>query len=211
MLHDMGQRVAIHAIDTPYTFLECAVLSAHQLAVESEHGRLCGSTLWKGIVGTCRGVLHEVLLQPLVEGLCLGLCDALLVVVAGRREQQVVALALVDTLGHDVGTEDEVEEFFRGLGEAAACDERLHVLSREARLELVAAIVVVNAVGEPDTLEINLKSPELLRGAGALEIHVYALQQLSEGEIAASVLVPQDVASPQCCLCEMEHKLFLTQ
>ena len=81
----------------------------------------------------------------------------------------------------------------------------------EARLELLAAIVVVDAVGEPYPLQIFLKSQIVLALAVALVVGVEVFQQVADCQVILAILVEENVTAPEGSLLQVIDKGFLFQ
>ena len=140
VVDDVFECRRIHAAHAPHPFGELSELVALQARVHAHHhGARVGRSLALG-----------------VEGLGLGLRDARCVVVAGRGQQEVFAVLLVHAHGHDGGVEHDgqqlVAELCGGLSRAERqlVGRQLHhgfaqEVGAEARLELLTAVVVVDA------------------------------------------------------------------
>ena len=97
-----------------------------------------------------------------------------LVEVTCRRDDQVLTIRLVDTLGQDIRIEDDVAQLFEGrLGTFSQLAEplrrhheaflRLEEVLTELRPHLLTPVVMIYTVGEPHPLEIHLKRFEVCR------------------------------------------------
>ena len=70
-------------------------------------------------------------------------------------------------------------------------------LAAEAWLELLAAVVVVDAVGEPDAFQIDDEGLPIGIVLGAVIMGVDVLQHLSQLQPVSAVLVPENVAAQE--------------
>ena len=154
-----------------------------------------------------------------VELLSLSLTDAAVVVLC-RGQQQIHAVGLVHTLGHHLWVENHraqhIAQFLRALalghwqlggGEAHHC--LAEELLGEAWYELLAAIVMMDAVGEPHPFEIDRQGLEVVALSVAFVVGVDALQGLADTQVVFAVLVVEDVSSLQRSLSEVVNVLLL--
>ena len=205
-------QVEHHALDgstvettyTPYAFTQVAKLIAYQAAVHSHHhgARVAG------------GLAFGVKLLSFL------LCDSGSVVVAGRSEQQVVAIFLVDTHGHHRRVEDDGEHLvakcvyrltgsqwqFGSVNTLQGCTEEV---GRKFGLELLASVMVMDACGEPYALQVSGECAKLLRVAVAAEVGVDSFEHTADAQVVASVLIEKDVATLQSCFREIVDEGFL--
>ena len=182
---------AAYAIDL---LIDEAPLVAHEAGVEAHHyGARVGEGLALG-----------------VELLGLGLRDAGGVVVAGGGEDEVLAVALVGAHLHDAVVEDDGEDFLVEGG-AYALEGVTQPYLGEVGVELLAAVVVVDAGGEPQALEIHLEGEEVLVLAVAPVVGVDFLEGVADAEVVASVLVEKDVASGEGGFLEVIDEGLLAQ
>lgn len=77
--------------------------------------------------------------------------------------------------------------------------------------KLLAAIVVMDAAGEPHLLQIGLETEEVLRRAVPFVVAQHRLQRLADDEVVASELVKGDVASVERGLGETVDIEFLLE
>ena len=77
--------------------------------------------------------------------------------------------------------------------------------------KLLAAIVVMDAAGEPHLLQIGLETEEVLRRAVSFVVAQHRLQRLADDEVVASELVKGDVASVERGLGETVDIEFLLE
>ena len=129
-----------------------------------------------------------------------------LIVVAGRRGDEVFAVGLVHALGQHRGVEDDGQELVAevvdglsvGQGQTARID-RVQRLAQEllAELgpELLAAIVMVYAAGEPQALQVGGEGAEVVGVVVYAAVGVDGLQRTAYGEVVTSELVEGDVAA----------------
>ena len=138
-----------------------------------------------------------------------------LVVVAGRRGKQIVAVGLIQTRGVERGVEYYVAQEFLSYGQLRHVDilvyGRLEPLARELGTELVVRIVVVDAVGEPYLLEILLHGAELGGVALVVVPQVDVLQYAAHGEVILEVLVEEYVAAAFGSLRKVIYQFLLLQ
>ena len=81
----------------------------------------------------------------------------------------------------------------------------------EGRKELLAAIVVVDAIGEPHLLQVCLQCLELMMMPVCSLIGIDSLQHLSDAQVMAAKLVEGYVTAIQRGLREVIDVLLLTQ
>ena len=82
---------------------------------------------------------------------------------------------------------------------------------RETRHELLAAIVVVDARGEPKATQVGLEGFKLLAFLLHLIGGVDGLEHVAEAQVVASVLVEEDVAAQECGLLKVINEGFLLE
>ena len=80
----------------------------------------------------------------------------------------------------------------------------------EARHKFFAAIMMMNTTGEPNALQIDLKSTEFLRTTDT-HVGIDGLKRLTNAQIKTSELVESDVAAKERGLREIINELFLSQ
>ena len=132
-----------------------------------------------------------------------------LIVVAGRVEHQILAGILAHFLGHDRRVEHHRQNGFIVLHSGfPAC---LHKpLLAELRQELVLGIMMMDAIGEPDTFEIPLESLPLGRLTSGFRLPaIKSFQSSSDTEVVRAILIIEDVASPEGCLAQIIHQSLL--
>ena len=195
-IHDVADSLAIAAMGTPHLFVH-ALFVLHQRRVQSVRRRLT-------IVGV--GLLH-----PVVEVLRLLLRHAL-IEMACRGQQQVLSVGLVHTLGQHAGIKNHGKQLLAHFLHRFALLQRQQLRSHplqhlaqeflaEPWLELLTAIVVVDAVRKPHALQIHLQRMPLgcfLRGkpAGTVPAGIHRLQHLPDAQVIASKLVKGDIPAP---------------
>ena len=190
----------IHAAQLPDTLADASRVILRQLRVQSVGDRLGVARIGGGHVG--------------VERLGLGLAHVV-VVVARRGEQQVVAGLLVELRRIERRIEDRPADLAaQGVQGAElllgdGLDRVEQVAFGEFGHELVVRIVVVDAVGEPYLLEIFLQRLPLGRRAVALIVLVNRLQRAAHGEVHRAVLVEKNVAAAFGSLGEVIDQLLL--
>ena len=192
-----GRRV--HAAHLPDPLAHLAVL-LDQLRVESVGNGL-------RVVGVGHGG---------VELLDLGLGYPLVVVVR-RGGHQVRARRLVQTRGVERRVENRLADLAaQGVQLAEALlgdglDDVEQVALRKFGDELVVRVVVVDAVGEPDLLEVLLQSLPFGRRTVALEVLIDGLQRAAHGQVVLEVLVVEDVTAALGRLREVVNQLLLLE
>ena len=178
---DAVDGLAVESSAPPHLFAQLSVL-LDKAAVHAEHDWMC--RVWVR------------LFHAEIEILGLGLCDVWTIVVGGAGLHEVLPVGLVGALGHDGRVEDDGIEFLhveRQLGRVDILHRTAQEPLGETGLELVAAIVMVNTIGEPYALQIRLEGAEILTLAVTLEVGVYGLQELADAQVIASVLVPKNI------------------
>ena len=142
--------------------------------------------------------------------------------VAGRGGYEVFPIGLVDTLGQHVRMEDDGYEFsakgINGFPRTQGQPRRLHLVQhlpkivfRECRHKLLAPIVMVNAIGEPHTLQILFQSTKLIRIVVYGVVCIDGFQHLADAEVIFSILVEGDVPTIKGSFGEIIHQNLLTQ
>ena len=203
-IDDFLDRRRVHAAHFPYPLDDSPVGLLDQFAVQApRNGR------------------RIVRIHPLgIEPLDLFLRDPLVVVV-GRRDDQVLALGLVDPLGHHGRIENHRldlshdllhrAEVGRKILSGSRGDQLVEISFRKLGMELVGRIVMVNAVGEPHFLEVLLEPLERLARPVARVPPVNRFERAAYAQIVPAVLVEQDVAARQGGLAQVVDQLLLVQ
>ena len=70
---------------------------------------------------------------------------------------------------------------------------------------------MMNAVGEPDSLQIDNESLPIGIVLLSIIIYIYGFENLSQAKPVAAVLVPKDVTPEQCCFGKIIHKKLLSE
>ncbi len=187
--HDAGDGAGVESADAVNVFGELAVIVAFKPAVHAHHDGsrvLCGFALQ-------------------IEFFGFGLGDAGCVVVAGGGEHKVVAVFLVHAHGHDGRVEDDGEEFAAHFVEGLSVEGQgtggyglecfAEVVLREVGKELLAAVVVVDAGGEPHALEVDGEGLEEFVGTFSAVVFIHGFEECTDAEVVTSVLVEKDVAA----------------
>ena len=81
---------------------------------------------------------------------------------------------------------------------------------RETGLELLRTIVMIDAIGEPEALEIDLKGLEIRGVAGNGQVGIDGLQHLTDAEVITAKLVESNVAPIKGGLREVINQTLLT-
>ena len=160
-----------------------------------------------------------LLLHRVVEGFRFRLGHPVAVIVTGGSPDQVVPVCLVDTLGHDFRVEDDGrEQFAKFLGRLSFFERKLvrrdvpHGFPEEGlaefRFELLAAVMVVYAVGEPYAFQVDGECPEVLAVPVAGIVGVEGLQRFPYPQVVFPVLVPKDVTASQCRFGQIIYQFF---
>jgi len=69
-------------------------------------------------------------------------------------------------------------------------------------LELLAAVMMIDTIGEPHTLEIDGHRQKVLALPVTGVMNIDPLQQLAYGQVVFSELIGGDIAPGQCSFCE---------
>ncbi len=183
MLHDFVDEISVATSAAPHFLIEMAFGILLQSAVHAIH---------KGSLAVALRLLTGI------ELLRLGLCDAGRVIVHRTGLQQVLTCTLIDALGEFRGVENGVEQL---TVDFVACLLQCLLQPRALKggLELQHAIVVVDAVGKPHAAQVFVHRQEVLAVGvvGRLIVGEHMLQHAADGQIDGTILIPQDVASPQ--------------
>ena len=81
---------------------------------------------------------------------------------------------------------------------------------RETGLELLRTIVMIDAIGEPEALEIDLKGLEIRGIVGNGQVTKNGLQHLADAEVITAKLVESNVAPIKGGLREVINQTLLT-
>ena len=84
------------------------------------------------------------------------------------------------------------------------------IMLRETRLELLRTIVMIDAIGEPEALEIDLKGLEIRGIVRYGQVTKNGLQHLADAEVITSKLVESNVAPIKGGLREVINQTLLT-
>ena len=126
-----------------------------------------------------------------------------------RTLHQSLGPILLDLLGLHCGVEDDRPQLavhFISRGREQMVEVRLP----KTRQVLGVGIVVVDAIGKPNALEVDLKRLPSLHGTIAFVIEVDVLQQPTDAEVVAVVLVVHDVPATQPCHVQAVDQGLLT-
>lgn len=155
-----------------------------------------------------------------IELLDLGLRNALVVVVR-RGEDHVDTFALVEAArverriedgGNDCRSQLLTRTEVERQSLIGCCGEQLfEILLREFGLELVVAVMVVNAVCKPYLLEVLFEGFPLGCLTVAFVGRIYGLECAADGQVVLEVLVEHYVASAFCGLAEIVYEQFLVE
>ena len=140
---------------------------------------------------------------------------------AGRGLYQVLAIGFVDSLGQDGRVENNGEELLTkgihrfpiGQGQAGGIhllQALAKIMLRETGLELLRTIVMIDAIGEPEALEIDLKGLEIRGIMGYGQVTKNGLQHLADAEVITAKLVESNVAPIKGGLREVINQTLLT-
>ena len=142
--------------------------------------------------------------------------------VAGRGLYQVSTISLIDALGKYRSIEDDGEQLVAQLryrltrAQRQSCclyllQDATQIVGRKTRLKLLRAIMMVDAVREPDPLEIDLQSTEVGCVVVNGQIRIDRLQHLANAEVIFSKLVESNVAPIERGFRQVINQLFLQQ
>ena len=117
---------------------------------------------------------------------------------------QVFTVSLVHPFGKNLRIKHHREEFIAHFIESLPCPERqstsIHLLKlftkivrREAGHHLLAAIVMIDAVGEPDTFQIHLHGTKLVCVVVDVPVRKNNLHHLTNPEVVLSKLIECDI------------------
>ena len=184
----MSDGIGITAVGRPDQLLYFAVLF-HQRRVQSER--------WRRILS------QFVFLHFIVEGFGFCLSDTL-IEMTGRCMYQVFTVSLVHPFGKNLRIKHHREEFIAHFIESLPCPERqstsIHLLKlftkivrRKAGHHLLAAIVMIDAVGEPDTFQIHLHGTKLFCVVVYVPVRKNNLHHLTNPEVVLSKLIECDI------------------
>ena len=192
-IDDVAYGAPVAAVGLPHILIEFAV-ALHECRVQSV------GWLFFFVVGFLGGIelLGLLLRHAVVE-------------VTGRRQHQVLAVGFVHALGQHRGVEDDglqlLQQFVDGLSfcqrQTAGVNLMKHtaqVVGREVRHEFLAAIVMVDAVGEPKAFQVDFQCAEAVGIVVDGQICINDLQHLADAEVILSILVEGDVAAVECGL-----------
>ena len=205
-IDDMADGIAIEAVGLPYTFTQRAIGILHQGGVETVGGRCLQSRIGLLLPGI---VLFGLLLS-----------DASAIEIAGRSQYQVFTIGLVDAPWKHLWVEDDGEQLVAHIIDTLPLPDgqsaRLHQVERlseplwrEGRHEFLRAVVMIDAAGEPYTLQIDLHGLEVWRAVVDVHICIYCLQHFADAEIVLAILVKGDVSTKKCRLGQIEHQCLL--
>ena len=204
-INNMTDGIGIAPGSRPHLFLYLAI-ALDQRGVES-----IGRGFW--IILVC-----SLLSGIEVFGLLLG--DTF-IEMAGRGLYQVFAIGLVDALGQDGRVENNGKELLTkgvhrlpiGQGQARSIhllQALAEIMLRETGLELLRTIVMIDAIGEPEALEIDLKGLEIRGIMGYGQVTKNGLQHLANAEVITAKLVESNVAPIKGGLREVINQTLLT-
>ena len=126
-----------------------------------------------------------------------------------RTLHQSLGSVLLDLLGLHSGVEDDRPQLVAHFM-ARGREQMVEVRFPKIRQVLRVGVVVVDAVGEPNALEVDLECHPSLHGAIAFVIEVDVLQQPTDAEVVAVVLVVHDVPATQPCHVQAVDQGLLT-
>ena len=192
---DFADGFTIFSFGKPSVLLNLSI-TFHERAVQSIGNRFrVVSILYGSII-----VLYFLLAHIIVE-------------IAGRSFHEVNSIGLVHSFRQKVRTENHREKLLilRDILPDGFMQRFTQESLAELRQKLLATIVMIDAVGEPHPLQIDLKSLEILAFAIPLKMQIHRLEHLANAEIVFPVLVKRDVAPPQGCLRKIVNELFLLQ
>ena len=130
------------------------------------------------------------------------------IIVTCRSQHQVLSCSLIGTFRHH----SRVKHYRQNR--LVVCHTCFLASSHEPlltklRQELILAVVVMNTIREPHTLQVAFESLELLRLAAVRIVVIQRFQRPTDTQIIPAVLVKQDIASLQCRLAQIIDKRLL--
>ena len=201
----MLQRLTVQTAYFINALFYLTVLVLYQLAVQTNPQRFCTIVLMRRI--PCFG---------------LSLRHSFAVVVTCRTKNQIHTVLCSHSLRHHIRIEHHRQDRLV-IFHAGFLTSSYKPILRKLRQELILAVMMMDTIGEPDALEILLKnikglsllSPKgrssLSLGEGWGEVLVQCLARTTDTQVVTSVLVKQDVTSPQCRLTQTINELLLLQ
>ena len=203
----MFNGLSVQPADLPHLLCELAIGRLTQPAIQA--------------VGRCGGVVRCT--HRGIECLGLLLRHAALIIVIGRRQQEVAAATLHGALWHHLRIEDDGRDLLEPsvhrlslthghmLRVEAANALREVICGESGGLELVLAVMMMNTVSEPYALEVCLQGFELCIAPIAPIFPVDSLQRSPNSQIVAAVLIEDYITPHQGGFREVIEQLLLLQ
>ena len=185
----------IHTFFFPGHFYDFSI-PLHQFGIESI-GRWCQvfAILQSGIKS-----FHLILGNVFIE-------------IAGRSGYQINTISLIHTLRKNFLIKNNGHQFIQQVFFGLTSFQRQFCLRHhrnslieemfgKTRFEFFTTIMVVDAAGEPDSLEVNLESLEVIRCSISIVMLIDSLQSLTDTKIVLSLLVEGNITAHQGSLCQ---------
>ena len=182
--------LTVQAPHFPHFLLNLAVLF-HQAAVQPVRNRCFIFRIFHRVVKSLGFLLrHSV------------------IIITCRSQHQILTGSLVHTLRHYLRVEDNGSDFFIKLFHRLSFRQRkrgcIHAqkglfeeFGSKARHKLLAAIMMMNTVGEPYPFQIHFHGLEICRSLVTGIARIDSFQHPADPEVILPVLVKQDVTSLQ--------------
>ena len=194
VLDDLRDGRSVESAFAPHVFFEETILSANKAGVHPHHD----GTRIAGGLALC------------VELFGFGLRDIGTVVVAGAGKHEIIAVLLVGAHLHHVGIEEHgIDGFVEGVVERT--ERGAQPLFGEAGNELLIAVMVVQAGGEPKALDVGDEGLEILGLAIAAVVAIDGFEHVANAEVVTTVLIVEDVASGKGGLSKVVDEGSLTE
>ena len=189
----MLQRFAIETAYFINALFNLTLLVLHQLAIQTDPQRF-----------------RTVVLMRRIPCFGLSLRHTFAVVVSSRTCYQVHTVLCGHSLRHHVRIEHHRQNsgvvFHSGI-----LTSSYKPILRKLRQELILAVMMMDTIGEPDALEILLKDLKLCRTLLVRIVEIQCLARTTDTQVVTSVLVKQDITSPQRRLTQAINQLLLLQ
>ena len=87
----------------------------------------------------------------------------------------------------------------------------IEIFLGESRFEFFTTIMVMNATGKPDALQVDFECLEFLAFSVAFIVQINGFQCFSDAKVVLSLLVERDISSHQGSLSQAENIQFLVE
>ena len=189
----MLQRLTVQTAYFINALFYLTVLVLYQLAVQTNPQRFCTIVLMRRI--PCFG---------------LSLRHSFAVVVTCRTKNQIHTVLCSHSLRHHIRIEHHRQDRLV-IFHAGFLTSSYKPILRKLRQELILAVMMMDTIGEPDALEILLKNIKLCRTLLVRIVEIQCLARTTDTQVVTSVLVKQDITSPQRRLTQTINELLLLQ